>query len=128
MKDQFLSRFDADNLRKTIIYFGIALPLIIISLVLGIEKNGWTTFMFFLGIPFFFYALLRLWGNAKYYGIMCIIIIIILTLCLTVGSGILTKMQLKYNWDKDYGDLIGFVGIAGVIVGIIGIFRFRKSD
>ena len=82
--------------------------------------------MFVFGVPFFFYAALRLWGNAKYYGIMCIIIIIILTLCLTVGSGILTKMQLKYNWDKDYGDLIGFVGIAGVIVGIIGIFRFRK--
>jgi hypothetical protein len=97
MKNQFLSRFDADNLRKTIIYFAIALPLIIISLVFGVEKNGWTTFMFFVGIPFFSYALLRLWGNAKYYGIMCIIIIIILTLCLTVGSGILTKMQVKYN-------------------------------
>jgi hypothetical protein len=128
MKNLFLSRFDADNLRKTIIYFAIALPLIIISLVLGIEKNGWTTFMFFFGIPFFFYAVLRLWGNAKYYGIMCIIIIIILTLCLTVGSGILTKMQLKYNWDKDFSDLIGFIGFEGIIVGIIGIFRFRKSD
>jgi hypothetical protein len=126
MNNQFLSQFDADNLRKTIIYFGISLPLIIISLVLGIEKSGLTTFMFFVGIPFIFYALLRPWGNAKYYGIMCIIIIIILTLCLTVGSGILAKMQLKYNWDKDYGDGIGFVGIEGVIVGIIGIFRFRK--
>jgi hypothetical protein len=128
MRNNFLSRFDADNLRKTIIYFVIALSLIIISLVLGIEKNGLTTFMFFVGIPFFFYAVLRPWGNAKYYGIMCIIIIIILTLCLTVGSGILTEMQLKYNWDKDFGDLIGFIGIEGVIVGIIGIFRFRKSD
>ena len=59
MKNHFLSRFDADNLRKTIIYFGIALPLIIISLVLGIEKNGLATFMFFVGIPFFFYAALR---------------------------------------------------------------------
>jgi hypothetical protein len=128
MKNHFLSRFDADHLRKTITYFGIALPLIIISLVLGIDKNGLATFMFFVGIPFFFYAMLRPWGNAKYYGIMCIIIIIILALCLTVGSGILTKMQLKYNWDKDFGDLIGFIGIAGLIVGIIGIFRFRKSD
>ena len=128
MKNHFLSRFDADNLRKTIIYFVIALPLIIISLVLGIEKNGLTTFMFFLGIPFFFYAMLRLWGNAKYYGIMCIIIIIILTLCLTVGSSILIKMQLKYNWDKDFGDLIGFIGFEGIIVGIIGLFRFRKND
>jgi len=54
MNSQFLSRFDADNLRKAVIYFAISLPLIIISLVLGIEKNGWTTFMFFLGVPFFF--------------------------------------------------------------------------
>jgi hypothetical protein len=128
MKNLFFSRLDPDNLRKTIIYSVIAVPLIIISLVLGIDKNGWATFMFFFGLAFFFYALFRPWGNAKYYGIMCIIIIIILTLCLTVGSGILSKMQLKYNWDKDYGDLIGFIGFEGVIVGIIGIFRFRKSD
>jgi hypothetical protein len=127
MKNHFLSRFDADNLRKTIIYFVIGVSLIIISLVLGIEKDmGLGIFMFLFGIAFFFYALLRPWGNAKYYGIMCIIIIIILALCLTVGSGILTKMQLKYNWDKDYGDGIGFVGFVGIIVGIIGIFRFRK--
>jgi len=129
MKNHFLSRFDADNLRKTIIYFVIGVSLIIISLVLGIEEDmGLGIFMSLFGIAFFFYALLRPWGNSKYYGIMCIIIIIILALCLTVGSGILTKMQLKYNWDKDYGDGIGFVGIVGVIVGIIGIFRFRKSD
>lgn len=128
MRNHFLSRIDADNLRKAVIYFVIALALIIISLVLGIEDLSLAALMFPFGIAFFFYALLRPWGNAKYYGIMCIIIIIILALCLTVGSGILTKMQLKYNWDKDYGDGIGFVGIEGVIVGIIGIFRFRKSD
>lgn len=128
MKNHFLSRFDADNLRKTIIYFGISLPLIIISLVFGIEKNNWAAVMILFGFAFFFYALLRLWANAKYYGIMCIIIIIIITLCLTVGSSILTKMQLKYNWDKDFYESIVMVGIVGVIVGIIGIFRFRKQD
>jgi ABC-type Na+ efflux pump permease subunit len=126
MKNHFLSRFDADNLRKTIIYFGIALPLIIISLVLGIEKNGLATFMFFVGIPFFFYAVLRPWGNAKYYGIMCIIIILITLL--SVGIGILTKMQLNNNLGKEIGEYMGFIVPIGVIVGIIGIFRFRKYD
>lgn len=126
MKNHFLSRFDADNLRKTIIYFGIALPLIIISLVLGIEKNGLATFMFFVGIPFFFYAALRPWGNAKYYGIMCIIIILITLLI--VGIGILTKIQLNNNLGKEIGEYMGFIVPIGVIVGIIGIFRFRKSD
>ena len=128
MKNHFFSRFDPDNLRKTVIYFAIALPLIIISLILDIDKNGLATFMFFLGIPFFFYELLRPWGNAKYYGLMCIIIIIIFTLCVTVGSSILTMMHLNNNPDNDLGDLIGFIGFAGVIVGIIGFFRFRKYD
>ena len=128
MKNQLLSRFDEDNLRKTIIYFAIAIPLIIISLVLGIEKNGLATFMFLLGVPFFFYAMLRPWGKAKYYGIMCIIIIILLTLFLTVGLDILTKIQVNNNLNKANGEGIVFVGIEGVIVGIIGMFRFRKQD
>jgi len=126
MKSHFLSRFDADNLRKTIIYFVIALSLIIISLVLGIEDLSLAALMFPFGIAFFFYALLRPWGNAKYYGIMCIIIL--LTLFLGVGIGILTKWQLYNNLGKDFGEYIEFIFPIGIIAGIIGIFRFRKYD
>ena len=126
MKNHFLSRFDADNLRKTIIYFVIALSLIIISLVLGIEDLSLAALMFPFGIAFFFYALLRPWGNAKYYGIMCIIIL--LTLFLGVGIGILTKWQLYNNLGKDFGEYIELIVPIGIIVGIIGIFRFRKYD
>lgn len=128
MKNHFLSRFDADNLRKTIIYFVIALPLIIISLVLGIDENGLATFMFLFGIPFFFYTVLRLWGNAKYYGIMCIIfLILIILICLVLGNVIFVKMQLGKNLEEVISWSF-FVGLAGVIAGIIGIFRFRKYD
>jgi hypothetical protein len=127
MKNHFLSRFDTDNLRKTIIYFVIALSLIIISLLLGLDDLSLAALMFPCGIAFLFYALLRPWGNAKYYGIMCIIIIILLALFLSVGIGILTKMQLK-DLEKDIGEPIVFIGIVGVIVGIIGIFRFRKYE
>jgi hypothetical protein len=125
MKNHFLSRFDRDNLRKAVIYFVIAVSLIIISLFLGIEKDtGLGIFMFLFGIAFFFYALLRPWGNAKYYGIMCIIIIFITLLI--VGIGILTKIQLNNNLGKEIGEYMGFIVPIGVIVGIIGIFRFRK--
>lgn len=125
MKNQFLSRFDEDNLRKTVIYFAIALPLIIISLALGIEKNGLATFMFLLGVPIFFYAMLRPWGRAKYYGIMCLIIILITLL--GVGIGIMTKWQLFKNSGIDF-EWLEFLVPIGVIVGIIGMFRFRKQD
>jgi hypothetical protein len=126
MKNHFFSRFDPDNLRKAIIYFGIALTLIIISLVFGFEKNDWAALVFPFGIAFFFYALLRPWGNAKYYGIM--IIIILLTLFLGIGIGILTKWQFYNNFGKDFGEYIEVIVPIGVIVGIIGIFRFRKYD
>jgi hypothetical protein len=126
MKNHFFSRFDPDNLRKAIIYFVIALTLIIISLVFGFEKNDWAALVFPFGIAFLFYALLRPWGNAKYYGIM--IIIILLTLFLGIGIGILTKWQLYKNLGKDFGEYIELIVPIGVIVGIIGIFRFRKYD
>jgi thiol:disulfide interchange protein len=126
MKNNFLSRFDADNLRKAIIFFVIALSLIIISLILGIEDSSLAALMFPFGIAFFFYALLRPWGNAKYYGIMCIIII--LFALMSIGLGILTKWQLYNNLGKDFGEYIELIVPIGVIVGIIGIFRFRKYD
>ena len=126
MKNNFLSRFDADNMRKAIIYFVIALSLIIISLILGIEDSSLAALIFPFGIAFFFYALLRPWGNAKYYGIMCIIII--LFALMSIGLGILTKWQLYNNLGKDFGEYIELIVPIGVIVGIIGIFRFRKYD
>ena len=121
MKNKFLSRFDAENVRKTIIYFGIALPLIIISLVFGIEKNNWAAVMILFGFAFFFYALLRPWANAKYYGIMCIIIIIIIALFLSV-----VLKKLNSNMEKEIGEPIVMVCIVGFIAGIVGLFRFRK--
>jgi hypothetical protein len=91
-------------------YFVIALPLIIISLVFGFEKNDWAAFVFPFGIAFFFYALLRPWGNAKYYGIMCIIFIILFFLlinwtkiCLVLENVISVKLQLDKNLSKSIG-------------------------
>ena len=125
MKNHFLSRFDPDNLRKAVIYFVIAVSLIIISLFLGIEEDaGLGIFMFLFGIAFFFYALLRPWGNAKYYGIMCIILIVITLL--GFGIGMLTKWKL--NLGKDFVEYIELIIPIGVLVGIIGIFRFREYD
>jgi phosphate starvation-inducible membrane PsiE len=126
MKNHFLSRFDADNLRKAIIYFVIALSLIIISLVLGIENNGLATFMFLIGITFFFYSVLRPWGKASYYAILGGISLILIIFEFLAGIGIVEKMQLKLA--EDIALITGFSCVAGMIAGIIGIFRFRKYD
>jgi len=67
MKNHFLSRFDSDNLRKAIIYFVIALTLIIISLALDINENGWATCMFLIGMAFFF---MQRCGSGKMQNIM----------------------------------------------------------
>ena len=55
-------------------------------------------------------------------------IIILLALFLGVGIGILTKWQLNISWAKDFGEYIELIVPIGIIVGIIGIFRFRKYD
>jgi hypothetical protein len=128
MKNHFLSRFDAHNLRRTIIYYVIALSFIIISLVLDIDKNTVAPFVLFAGFVFFFYAVLHLWESAIYYGIMCIIFIILIILFWLVGMDILVKMQLPGKKAEEIVWIIMLVCIAGVIAGIIGMARWRKYD
>jgi hypothetical protein len=124
MKNHFLSRFEPEDVRRTIIYSVLALSLLIISMIFGVEKNGWMTLMFLIGVIYFFYAVLRLWANAKYYAIMCIIILLLLFL--GVGIGFLTKWQVYNNLGKDFGEYVEWIAPIGIIVGIIGFFRFKK--
>jgi hypothetical protein len=124
MKNHFLSRFEPEDVRRTTIYSVLALSLLITSIVFGVEKNGWMTLMFLIGVIYFFYAVLRLWANAKYYAIMCIIILLLLFL--GVGIGFLTKWQVYNNLGKDFGEYVEWIAPIGIIVGIIGFFRFKK--
>jgi hypothetical protein len=95
-------------------------------MVLDIDENGWATVMFFFGIAFFLYAVLRLWENAKYYGIMCILFIILIILFgLVLENVIFVKMQLGKKLEDEIGWAF-LISLVGVFVGIIGIFRFRK--
>ena len=80
MKNHFLSRFDADNLRKAVIYFVIAVSLIIISLFLGIEKIPvWGFLCFFSELPSFFMHCCVL-GEMQNIMELCVLIIILITL------------------------------------------------
>jgi MFS family permease len=132
MKNHFLSRFDVRNLRKTIIYFAIAIVLITISFVGEYindrgDLNGLMILMFIIGFVLFFYAMLHPWEKVSFYFILIVIFIILFSLLLSVGIGILTKMELGKNLGEAIGLSIIFVCVAAVIAGFIGIFTFAKG-
>ena len=133
MKNKFLSRFDTGNLKKTIIYFVIAVLLITISFPAMAsffdrgDVNGLLMLMFFIGFALLFYAILHPWAKVSYYFILIMIFIILFTLLLSTGIGILTKMQLGKNLGEAIGWSIVFVCAAAIIAGIIGIFTFAKG-
>jgi hypothetical protein len=124
--NKFLSRFDADNLRKTVIYMGIAGLLIAISLWIGLKDNFLTITSLFCGIFLFFYALLHPWGKARYYAIMGGICLILLIFELLAGIKILVNMQLKGDLAESIAMFGGFTLVGGIFAGIIGTIRFRK--
>jgi hypothetical protein len=128
MKNHFLSRFDADILIKTIIYLVIAVSLIAISLYAGVSDNIITIAMLFIGMVLFLYAVLHPWGKANYYAIMGGIFLILLIFEFLGGISILVKMQLKGDLAEGIAMSVGFICVAGIIAGIIGIFRYRKYD
>jgi hypothetical protein len=117
MKNKFFSRFDSDNLRKTIIYFLIAVSLIAISLLVGLTDNFLTITMLLIGIVLFLYAVLHPWEKVSYYAILAVVCLVILI--------------LDFIWpfiSEGIAMTVGLVCFAGIIAGIIGIFRFRKYD
>ena len=125
MKNHFLSRFDAYYLWRTLIYFVLALSLIIISLVLGIEKDmGLADFNVSFGNCLLFLCIVASLGKCKilwnyvynphsYY---------------TSGFWNWYADKVELNLGKDFVEYIELIVPIGVIVGIIGIFRFREYD
>jgi hypothetical protein len=79
MKYKFLSQFDTDNLGKTVTCYVIAISLVAVSLLVDMTDNFLNIMMLLGGIALFLYILLRPWGKASYYAIMCGISLIILT-------------------------------------------------
>ena len=132
MKNHFLSRFDARNLWKTNIYFAIAVVLITISFVGEYindrgDLNGLMILMFIIGFVLFFYAMLHPWGKVSLFFILIGIFIVLFSLLLSVGIGILTKMELGKNLSETIGLSIIFVCVAAVIAGFIGISLLPKA-
>jgi hypothetical protein len=116
MKNHFVSLFNPENRKKTIIFSIIAALLISVSLITGISDNLPMIAMCFAGLVFLYFALLHPWGKVSYFAILtatCIVIIV-----------------LDFIWpfiNEDVAMTVGFVCLAGVISGIIGIFSRIKN-
>jgi hypothetical protein len=115
MKNHFLSRFDAHNLKKTIILLLTAISLILISLVIGVGDNIPMILVLLGGIILFFFAALNHWQNATYYTILIAACAVIFTITMFVGRS------------EDILMGVGFICIAGFMAGIIGLFFRAKS-
>jgi hypothetical protein len=117
MNKKFISRFDAENITKTITYFVIAGFLIAISLVVGISDNILMIAMLLGGIILFFFAALHLWEKPAYYTILAVVCLVILI--------------LDFIWpfiSEGVAMSVGLVCFAGIIAGITGMARFRKYN
>jgi hypothetical protein len=126
MKSKFLSQFDSDILRKTLIYLTIAILLIVASFFIGFnKKDSIAPFPFFFGEILFFYAVLRLWEKTAYYLMEVAISIIIFLLFCFVGIDFLVKTFTQGHNAEDFAWLFGSIWVAGFIAGIIGAIRFR---
>jgi hypothetical protein len=116
MKNHILSLFSPGQIRKTIILFAISALLIIASLLAGINDNIPMIAMFFAGIIFLIFSLLHTWQNASTFGILAVVCLVILTIDFLfpfISEGIAMS--------------VGFVCLAGIIAGIIGIFTRLKN-
>jgi hypothetical protein len=124
----FLSRFEAGSLRKALLYFVISVLLVVISIVGEGKGRDWLIIIFTFGFFLFFYSILRPWENAKYYGIMSVVFILLIALMWFVGIDILVKMHILRHLTEDIAWFQVLVCIAGVFAGIIGMARWRKYD
>jgi len=129
MKNHFLSHFDSYILVETLKLIVIAVSCITISLVVGTTDNLPMILLLFIGIVLIFYAVLYPWGKVKYYAVMSVLLAILFILLLWLGTGVLVKMeaagQLPVHGAEGVAMLSGFVFIAGIITGIIGMLRFK---
>lgn len=116
MKNHFISLFNTGNLRKTIILFAIAILLILVSLLVGISDNFPMIGMCFIGLVFLYFAVLHTWEKASSFSVLlavCFVILIFDAVSPIINEGVAMS--------------VGYVCLAGIIAGIIGIFTRIKG-
>ena len=85
--------------------------------MVGTSDNIPMIAMLLAGIILFLYAALHLWEKSAYYAIMSVVCLVILV--------------LDFTWpfiSEGVAMTVGLICFAGIIAGIVGLFRFRKYN
>ncbi len=125
MADHLFTRFDASQVRSTIILLASAVAAMAISLLVGISDNIPMILLLLAGIILFFYSVLNPWEKTGYYAILSVMCGALFLFLIFAGIGILVRMQLPGHMAEDIAMPFGMVCLAGLISGVIGMLRFR---
>ena len=116
MKNHFISLFEPGKRRKTFILLGIAIFCILVSLMVGTADNLPMIALLLAGLIVLYFAILHTWEKAAGFAILTAIFAVVLV--------------LDFLWpfkSEAVAMITGFVCLAGVIAGIIGIFSRVKG-
>jgi hypothetical protein len=116
MKKHFISLFQPDKRKKTVILSVIAVLLISTSIIIGLTDNIPMIALLFAGMVVLFFALLHPWEKASYFAILTAVCFVILT--------------IDFIWpfiNEGIAMTAGFICFAGIITGVIGIFTRLKK-
>lgn len=111
MKNHFTSLFNPESFRKTLLLLFTAVFLISVSLIIGAGDNYPLLGMLLAGIVFLFFSVLHTWKKASNFAVLTAIFFVILAVDF-----------ISPFVNEDIAMSVGFVCLAGVIAGIIGIF------
>lgn len=116
MKKHFISLFEPDKQKTTIILLVISALLISVSLIIGTGDNLPMIAMLLAGLILLYFGVLHPWEKASRFAILTAILIVILV--------------IDFIWpfiSEDIAMSVGFGCLAGIIAGIIGIFTRIKG-
>lgn len=116
MKNHFLSLFKCENIRRTIILAIIGCLLISVSLIIGTSDNIPMIAILLAGMIFLYFALLHSWKRASSFAVLTVVFFVLLVFDF-IWPLITESIAMGF----------GFVCLAGIISGIIGIFSRIKG-
>jgi hypothetical protein len=122
MKTRIFSGIEKEHLFRSAIYLVVAVIMVACAFPAGVLK-GYTLGVLLLniGLILFFFALMRPWGNSKYYFIQFAILFLIFSVLQ------IAHMILEYKLTEDIMWLAGGICIDGFIGTITGIIVFSEG-